>query len=181
MSVRWILRSLTYEQTTRNTPFTPSKYPDAGSFRVATAAKFQATDSNYQFFLVNTHLDDRSDAQRRLGASLLLHRLKHEVARDPDIPVFVTGDFNSQDKGNTSGAYSIITGAQAPVAVSDDFRAKFPVSDAVRNFKMVDAKTITPKVAIGGHHATFTGFGNVTARPGWTRIDFILGGNNGHW
>jgi endonuclease/exonuclease/phosphatase family metal-dependent hydrolase len=44
--------------------------------------------------LINTHLDHVSDAQRRLGAAMVLHRARHEALTRPGVPVYVTGDLN---------------------------------------------------------------------------------------
>jgi endonuclease/exonuclease/phosphatase family metal-dependent hydrolase len=43
--------------------------------------------------LLNTHLDEQSDAQRRLGASLILTRAKFEAVNTGGV-VIITGDFN---------------------------------------------------------------------------------------
>ena len=45
------------------------------------------------FTVLNTHLDDQSDDQRRLAASLLLTRARFEAVTTGE-PVFITGDFN---------------------------------------------------------------------------------------
>lgn len=92
-----IHRLLTREPS--NTPFQPSKYPGAGSYRVCTVAQFATISSSIEtpsqktFTLLNTHLDDQSDQQRRLAASLLLTRSRYEAAIT-NAPVFITGDFN---------------------------------------------------------------------------------------
>ena len=77
----------------RNEPFEPSKYPGAGSFRICTAARFSSIASGNVFTVLNTHLDDQSDEQRRLAASMLLTRARYEAANTTG-PVFVIGDFN---------------------------------------------------------------------------------------
>ena len=46
--------------------------------------------------MLNTHLDHKSDEQRRLGASLLLRRAWFEAATTEN-PVFLLGDFNRWD------------------------------------------------------------------------------------
>lgn len=69
----------------------PSKYPGAGSYRIANVARF--TTGCKTFTLINTHLDDISDDQRQLGASMILTRAKYEAVQSNG-PVFVTGDFN---------------------------------------------------------------------------------------
>lgn len=80
----------------RNTPFEPSKFPGAGSFRICTAARFNlksGSGGGTNFSMLNTHLDDQSDAGRQLAASMLLTRARFEAATTGN-PVFVTGDFN---------------------------------------------------------------------------------------
>jgi len=163
-----------------DTPFRPSKYPGAGSYRICTAVRFQAIHSNATFLLLNTHLDDRSDAQRRLGASLLLHRANYEASQT-NIPVLITGDFNSPQTGSDSGAYQIITGAVPPVDVNSDFRVKYPIPPNPSPFTTIDLKGVTPRQNISGHYATFTGFSTPEKFSSYTRIDFILGGSNGGW
>ncbi|CCL99363.1 uncharacterized protein FIBRA_01381 [Fibroporia radiculosa] len=165
-------------------PFEPSKYPDAGSFRVCEVARFTTTtvtNSTKTFTLINTHLDERSDRQRRLSASLLLTRARYEAYTSGG-PVFVTGDFNSAATGYDSGAYQIITGHIPPVPIDSTFEAKYAVPpDAFPQFIMQDLKAETPRMHISGDFATFTGFN----RPGdpsvFTRVDFVFGGSNGGW
>lgn len=83
----------------RNTPFVPSKFPGAGSVRICTASRLSytpppsATSPPITFTLLNTHLDDQSDSQRKLGASLILTRAKFEALRTGGV-VLITGDFN---------------------------------------------------------------------------------------
>lgn len=74
-------------------PFKPgSWFPGAGTPRLATCAHFRLAGG--ELLLLNTHLDHVSDAQRRLGAAMLLHRARHEAHAKPGVPIFVTGDFN---------------------------------------------------------------------------------------
>jgi hypothetical protein len=87
----------------RNDPFDAgSKFPGAGSVRIATATHFKLNGSDKRFTYINTHLDDQSDAQRRLGASLILWRAHSEASNGST--VIVTGDFNSPASGTDSGA-----------------------------------------------------------------------------
>jgi hypothetical protein len=44
--------------------------------------------------LINTHLDHVSDAQRQLGAAMVLHRARYEANVRPGVPLLVTGDLN---------------------------------------------------------------------------------------
>ena len=77
------------------TPFVPSKHSKAGSYRVVTAARFQSsTDPTIKFSVLNTHFDDQSDDQRRLGGSMLRYRAHYEVKETNSKAVIVVGDFN---------------------------------------------------------------------------------------
>ncbi|KAL0562677.1 hypothetical protein V5O48_019406, partial [Marasmius crinis-equi] len=164
-----------------NTPFEPSKFPGAGSIRICTASRFNvnnpAPGTPQSFSYLNTHLDDQSDEQRQLGASLLLARARYEAVVNGG-PVFITGDFNSPSTGSDSGAYNIITGAQPPVAINATFAAKFDTGGEGANFTMLDLRGQAPRQAVSKNFATFTGFTNPNDTSSWTRIDFILGGSN---
>ncbi|PCH36768.1 DNase I-like protein [Wolfiporia cocos MD-104 SS10] len=186
-------------------PFTPSKHPAAGSYRVCEVARFaytpeSAPGSAHTFTLINTHLDDRSEAARQLGASLLLARARF-AAHATHAPVFVTGDFNSAADGADAGAYRIATGVRAPVRINETFAERYHVPDdeddgndggrggededdgeeAPRGFVLRDLMAETPRMRVAGDYATFTGFN----RPGdpsvYTRIDFVFGGSSGGW
>jgi endonuclease/exonuclease/phosphatase family metal-dependent hydrolase len=71
-----------------NTPFVPSKFPGAGSFRVCTVAHLQPRNDGTKFTVLNTHMDERSEPQRKLAASLILARARYEAVTT-DAPVFV--------------------------------------------------------------------------------------------
>ena len=82
----------------RDTPFTPSKYPDAGCPRLCTVGRFQVVANmeetrSQEITIINTHLDHQSDKQRQLAASLILQRAHFEMLKTGD-PIFVLGDFN---------------------------------------------------------------------------------------
>ncbi|KAL6304714.1 Endonuclease/exonuclease/phosphatase [Sparassis latifolia] len=166
-------------------PFEPSRYPGAGSHRVCTVAHFASGPRNFgaetNLTLLNTHLDDRSDAQRRVGAALLLTRARYEAYKTGG-PVFITGDFNSAATGYDSGAYQITTGAIPAPAINSSFVEKYAVPDtSLPNFVMHDLKGHTPKLRVSGDFATFTGFNRPGDSSVFTRIDFIFGGSNGGW
>ncbi|KAH9925033.1 Endonuclease/exonuclease/phosphatase [Epithele typhae] len=166
-----------------NTPFDVSKFPGAGSFRICTATHLTLQTGNkpVKFTYLNTHLDDQSDAERRLAASLMLTRARYEAATTGG-PVIVTGDFNSPSTGTDSGAYQIITGQIPPVAINQTFAEKYAVPDGVLpNFVMQDLKAITPRPKISGEYATYTGFNAPGDASVYTRIDFVYGGSNGKW
>lgn len=133
------------------------------------------------FTYLNTHLDDRSDGQRRLGASMMLARARFEAFKTGG-PVIVTGDFNSPATGTDSGAYQIITGELPPVAINQTFAEKYAVpAGALPNFTMVDLKGQAPRSAVSGNYATYTGFNAPGDASVSTRIDFVFGGSNGKW
>jgi endonuclease/exonuclease/phosphatase family metal-dependent hydrolase len=79
-----------------DTPFEPSKFPGAGSIRICTVGRFRHIAQNLNFTLMDTHLDDQSEDQRKLGASLLLRRARFEAATR-NSPVILAGDFNRYD------------------------------------------------------------------------------------
>ena len=168
----------------RNTPFDVSKFPGAGSFRICTATHLILKASEGEpvhFTYLNTHLDDQSDAQRRLAASLMLTRARYEAWKT-DGPVIITGDFNSPSTGNDSGAYQIITGLIPPVAINETFAQKYAVPTGVlSDFVMLDLKAQAPRDAVSGQYATYTGFNAPGDASVYTRIDFVYGGSNGKW
>jgi len=164
-----------------NTPFEPSKFPGAGSVRICTAAHFKVISTGKKFTLLNTHLDDQSDDQRRLAASLLLTRARFEAV-NTDAPVIITGDFNSPATGTDSGGYEIITGAAPPEPINATFAAKFAVkAGQMPNFRMLDFRAEAPHQSISTNFATFTGFTAPNDTSSWTRIDFVFGGSNRGW
>ena len=167
-----------HRKSCRDKPFEPSKYPDAGSYRVCEVARFKTSSKTFTF--INTHLDDRSDAQRRLAASMLLARARYD-AHSTSAPVIVTGDFNSAARGYDSGAYQIATGAIPPVPMNETFAEKYRVPETQDEFVLRDLKAETPRMRISGDFATFTGFNRPGDASVYTRIDFVFGGSNGGW
>jgi len=167
------------------TPFKPSRFPRAGSHRMALVAHFSRKESvvseHQKFTLINTHLDERSELQRCLGASLMLQRARYEAVTREE-PIFLLGDFNSEQSGNDSGAYRIITGQSPPVALPVDFSEKYAIKDdELPNFVMIDTRDATPRFSVSGYFRTFTGFVAPLGQGEFGRIDYVLGGNNGGW
>ncbi|KZV72592.1 mannose-6-phosphatase [Peniophora sp. CONT] len=162
-----------------NDPFDAgSKFPGAGSVRIATYTRFTIKATGKDFVYMNTHLDDQSDAQRQLGASLILWRAHSDASNGSK--VIVTGDFNSPANGTDSGAYQIITGGKTPVAINQTFAGAFPINNAtLPDFVCDDVRTQVPRVNVGGQWATFTGFNKPGDASDFTHIDFIFGGSNG--
>ncbi|KAG9014345.1 hypothetical protein FRB94_012751 [Tulasnella sp. JGI-2019a] len=174
-----------------DTPFKPSRYPSAGSFRIATVARLSVIPGNSisatgerAFIFINTHLDERSEGQRELGASLILHRARYEASKVQDhaSAVIVVGDFNSEQTGSDSGAYRILTGVTLPKAIPLPFKEKFPIpDDHLRDFTMSDFLGATPRLDVSGYFRTFTGFEEPLGMKRGGRIDYVLGGSNGGW
>ncbi|KAJ7664263.1 Endonuclease/exonuclease/phosphatase [Mycena rosella] len=165
---------------TSNTPFEPSRFPGAGSHRVCTTLHLQRRTDGKKFTVLNTHMDDRSEAQRRHAASMILARARYE-AITTSCPVFAMGDFNSPPDGRDSGAYEIATGVRTPSALPADFAARFPVPADAPLFVLHDLRAHTPRRAVSANHATFTGFDAPNDTHAWNRIDFVFGGANGGW
>ncbi|HUR68847.1 MAG TPA: endonuclease/exonuclease/phosphatase family protein [Candidatus Thermoplasmatota archaeon] len=70
--------------------------------RMATWARFIDKDSGQAFVHLNTHLDHLVPGARKKGATLISQRMPK------DVPVIMTGDFNSLQQG---GTYRYLTGA----------------------------------------------------------------------
>lgn len=73
--------------------------------RMVTWALFQRQADGKRFYLYNTHLPyrDEDEPRRVLGAKLISQRL---AALPQDVPVVVTGDFNSEPGGTTYAAFT---------------------------------------------------------------------------
>lgn len=191
------------DSNTRKTPFeVGSKYPHVRCARICTAARFQplGIDGSPEFVVLNTHLDHRSELQRKLGASLILYRAKYEVFHS-ECPVFVIGDFNrcekygynhsvrclvcyssaSSDQG--SGAYRILTGDSKPDKVDAEFAFRYFIpDDQLPDFRMIDIRGATELLNICGNFSTFTDFTQPENSDYQTgRIDFIFGDGLSKW
>lgn len=73
--------------------------------RMVTWALFERATDGKRFYLYNTHLPyrDEDEPRRVLGAKLISQRL---AALPKDIPVVVTGDFNSEPGSTTYAAFT---------------------------------------------------------------------------
>lgn len=163
-------------------PFKPgSWFPGAGTPRLATTSYFRLNAGGSELMLFNTHLDHVSDAQRRLGAAMLLHRARHEAHAKPGVMIFVTGDFNSSAKGDDEGAYAVLTGAQEPPPVPDEFARRFPLPPRGEEPQLVmrDVRVAVPRMHVGGEWATFTGFER--RKKDEACIDFVFGRSDVGW
>lgn len=162
-----------------DTPFDVSKYPGAGSRRIATTAHF--TGNFGKLTVINTHLDDQSQAQRQLGASLIVHRAKNEAIRTKR-PVIVTGDFNSPSHDL---AYQTVTGVIQPVALNRSFTEKYswtPEEEhGFETFVLIDLLGQAPPHRRAGHYATFTDFAAVNSFDKYERLDYVFTGSSCRW
>ncbi|QPG75581.1 hypothetical protein FOA43_002938 [Brettanomyces nanus] len=158
------------------TPFKPSKFPGAGSTRSATVGHFRNIRTGFDFVLINLHLDDQSDDQRRLGAAMARLRGAHEFEKH-GCPVFLVGDFNSQSQGGSSGAYSILTGVEKfnESLIDHTFLKRYGLSRYSETFAFDDLLKSCKPERRTGNLATFTNFLQTT--DGYSRIDFQFGGN----
>src|SRR5690606_22799092 len=86
------------------TPEEPgSKSWDAAITRVVTYGTFSLIDSDFTFFLANTHFDHIGTAARKQSAELLMKKLP---ALSDHHPVILTGDFNCE---RNDAPYHVLT------------------------------------------------------------------------
>src|SRR5690606_7432635 len=76
------------------TPDKISKGWDADYERIATYALFRDKRTKKEIWVMNTHFDHIGKEARRNSAKMILDKVK-ELKAKKDVPVFVTGDFNS--------------------------------------------------------------------------------------
>ncbi|MCC4600835.1 endonuclease/exonuclease/phosphatase family protein [Xanthomonas melonis] len=125
--------------------------------RMVTWALFERRRDKRRFYLLNTHLPhrDQDEPAREQGARLILSR----IARLPaDIPVVLTGDFNSDP---AHGTYALLT------AVLDDARVKAPrrngPDNTFQDFSTAPTRRIDWILSRG---LTPTQFSTLDSRPG---------------
>ena len=87
----------------QNTDDTGSIGWDAALPRICTWGKFLDKSSGMEFYILNTHLDHMGDTARTESARLILDFINKETN---DLPVILTGDFNSSAKDDP---YLILT------------------------------------------------------------------------
>ena len=76
------------------TPDTPSKGWDGQCFRTCTWTLFKCKDTGKQFAFLNTHLDHRGKEAQKEGMLTIVKKIGELVPAD--IPVFLSGDFNTR-------------------------------------------------------------------------------------
>jgi len=136
------------------TPEVPgSKSWDAAIERIVTWARFLDRRQGKTFAVFNTHFDHHGPKARSESARLLLEKIA-EIA--PDIPVVLTGDFNTSPG---SLPYRILTGAPDSTNATTNM------------LRLYDSRKISIDKPFGPQR-TFTGFDN-SGSPD-ARIDFIF-------
>ncbi|MCS7463345.1 endonuclease/exonuclease/phosphatase family protein [Paenibacillus doosanensis] len=113
--------------------------------RMVSWVRFQDTESLNTFYMVDTHLDHELETARLESAQLILDAMQSFA---PNIPVILTGDFNSNSGG---GVYRVLTG---PEGLKDAF------ADAAEK--------------VNGDIGTFHNYTDPTAGGSGKRIDWIL-------
>lgn len=90
------------------TPDVESQYEGAGCNRVCTWVLLEDINTGMRYLHMNTHLDNASDEARNYGAQVIVNELEKILETYPDVPVILTGDFNS-----TAGSmpYNTLTAA----------------------------------------------------------------------
>ncbi len=74
------------------TPETPSRGWDANNIRMVTWVKLHHRKKDKTIYVFNTHFDHMGVVSQRESSELLVRKIR-EIA-DPDVPLFITGDFN---------------------------------------------------------------------------------------
>lgn len=102
------------------TPETPgSKSWDSSLPRVASWVRLREKASKRELYWLNTHFDHRGEQARLESAKLVRQRLQ---ALPGELPVIVTGDFNSAE---ASEPYQALVGSERPKLI-DTYRAAHP-------------------------------------------------------
>ncbi|KAL8695050.1 MAG: hypothetical protein Q9218_000418 [Villophora microphyllina] len=127
------------------TPSKPSRGWDAACVRILTIGVFQHRGSKKQLVAMNTHLDDQGPNSRSEAADLILKKIEEESQKGR-VPVFLSGDLNSQ---RNEEAYLKLTNEMSP---------------------MKDVQALLSAEKRYGHSDTFTGFAD--DKP--TSIDFLF-------
>lgn len=135
------------------TPDVPSFWPGAGSRRYVIVGVFEMIKTGRRVVVANTHLDNASQTARVEGVKVALKTIRDVRAQyGPDLPVVLTGDFNSVP--GTGDAYATT------------------VADGL----LSDLRELAAPAQRFGPEGTFSGF-----EPGKepnNRIDFIWLGLN---
>lgn len=115
--VRWGVFSLS------ETPDEPLETPALGAsyVRGATWAEFELNENKRHVFMLNTHLDTKSDAVRKKELEIILARIA--FYNKENLPTFMTADFNANAQNSIFYDTSVrdsylLAREQAPSAIS---------------------------------------------------------------
>lgn len=111
------------------TPDEPTMGWDAACFRIVTWANLKDMTTGKTFYAFNTHLDHVGQVAREQSILLIVDKIK-EIVADAEVPVFLSGDFNSD--------------------------VSWPIFDPLKA-EMSDARTFLPEEQWGG---TYNAWGN---------------------
>lgn len=121
--------------------------PGSGSWnttypRIVVWGRFLDKKTGQAVYVFNTHLDHKSEPAKQNGAKLIAKRIAERKHNDP---VFLTGDFNSEE---SSVGIRYLTGqaADTPVKLVDTFRAIHPDTKEVGTFHGFKGKTEGGKI-----------------------------------
>jgi endonuclease/exonuclease/phosphatase family metal-dependent hydrolase len=95
------------------TPEKKSKGWDAALERICTYALFEEIATGRKMYVFNTHLDHIGEVARTNGAKLILDKIN--ALNTENLPVILTGDFNSEPASET---YKIVTQSMADSRVA---------------------------------------------------------------
>ena len=105
------------------TPDTPSKGWDGQCFRTCTWAIFKHKATGKQFASFNTHLDHKGKQAQELGLKTIVNKIGQLVPND--MPVFLSGDFNTRtDNPIYAPLKAIMTDSRA-LAPETDLRGTY--------------------------------------------------------
>lgn len=76
------------------TPDVPTMGWDAACYRIVTWAKLKDVKTEKAFYAFNTHLDHVGQVAREQSLLLIVNKI-NEIVEDETLPVFLSGDFNS--------------------------------------------------------------------------------------
>ncbi|RWA11370.1 hypothetical protein EKO27_g3747 [Xylaria grammica] len=139
------------------TPDVPSYWPGAGSRRYVLVAVFEDQATGTRFIAANTHLDNASSEARSEGVKIVLSAIRDvQTHWGPDLPVTLSGDFNSEP-GQDAYAGMIADGY------------------------LQDSYTLADEQARFGPYETYTGFVPDEIPDVSARIDFIWVGPDATW
>ncbi len=151
------------------TPEKPGSKGWDGAFeRVCTWGRFEEKATGYRFYHFNTHLDHKGPTARQQGMKLIAARIAARAGKGE--PVFLTGDFNSDEDGVPEQFLrgdAAIDGVKISEPMRDSFRVLFPGAKGVRTAHGFNGGTDGAKIdyVFIGKGITPTGAGIDHSKP----------------